>query len=462
EQIGRGGMGEIFVAEDKTLGRKVAVKLLSERFARDENIRRRFTREALAAARLSGHPHIVTIFDVGEAGSRPFIVMEHMSGGTLADRARTGRVDKDQAIEWLRQAGDALDEAHERGIVHRDVKPANLLLDERGEIHVCDFGIARIVDETQTGMTMAGTVLGTAGYLSPEQARGDPATSASDIYSLGIVAYELLTGGRPFEGGSATAEAAAHIHQPVPPASERGVGLPREVDPVFERVLAKDPERRYLTARDFVRALCLALEVDEQTLPAEATQRIATARTAPTRVVSRRSRSWIPIAAAVGLAAIALTGVILAAVVAGGNDRSAERENRPKVVTKEVTTVIEAEGTTVRQIVTVKATPTSSVPVVPATPSKDKSISFNEAVELTDQATFAMRDGRYDDALVLAERALSRLRGTGHIYEAYAYYDAGNSLAELGQCEKALTYLDRSEDIQGQRKEIDKGREKCS
>lgn len=459
EQIGRGGMGEIFVAEDKTLGRKVAVKLLSERFARDENIRRRFTREALAAARLSGHPHIVTIFDVGEAGTRPFIVMEYVSGGTLADRARKGTVDKGQAVEWLRQAGDALDEAHERGIVHRDVKPANLLLDERGEIHVCDFGIARIVDETQTGMTMAGTVLGTAGYLSPEQARGDPATSASDIYSLGIVAYELLTGGRPFEGGSATAEAAAHIHQPVPPASERGVGLPREVDPVFERVLAKDPERRYLTARDFVRALCLALEVDEQTLPAEATQRIATARTAPTRVVSRRGRSWIPIAAAVGLAGIALAGVVLAAVVGGDNGRNADAGAETDE-SKVVTTVITGEGTTVRETVTVA--PTSSDPVVAATPSKDKDLSLEEAIELTDEATFAMRDGRYDDALVLAERALSHLRGTGHTYEAYAYYDAGNSLAELGQCEKALTYLDRSEDIQGQRKEIDKAREKCS
>ncbi len=244
DKIAAGGMGEIYVARDTALGRKVAIKLLSERFARDEGVRRRFTREALAAARLSGHPHIVTIFDVGEADGRPFIVMEFLPGGTLAQRIRRGPASRDEAIEWLKQAADALDEAHRRGVVHRDVKPANMLLDERGSVHMGDFGIARVVDEATTGMTLAGTVLGTAGYLSPEQARGEPASPASDVYSLGIVAYELLTGGRPFQGGSATAEAAAHIHQPVPPASERDPGLPREADAVFERVLAKDPERR--------------------------------------------------------------------------------------------------------------------------------------------------------------------------------------------------------------------------
>src|SRR3712207_3401033 len=132
EKIATGGMGEIYVAHDDVLGRKVAIKLLAERYARDEAIRRRFTREALAAARLSGHPHIVTIFDVGDANGRPFIVMEYLAGGTLADRARREPVDRDQAVEWLRQAAEALDDAHAAGIVHRDVKPANLLLNERG------------------------------------------------------------------------------------------------------------------------------------------------------------------------------------------------------------------------------------------------------------------------------------------------------------------------------------------
>ena len=475
EKIARGGMGEIYVAEDQTLGRKVAVKLLAERFSRDESVRRRFTREALASARLSGHPHIVTIFDVGECDGRPFIVMEYLSAGTLADRARRGPVDRSEAIEWLKQAADALDDAHRQGIVHRDVKPANLLFDERGQLHVGDFGIARVVDEGTTGMTMAGTVLGTAGYLAPEQARGEPATAASDVYSLGIVAYELLTGGRPFEGGSSTAEAAAHIHQPVPPASDRGIGLPREVDAVFERVLSKDPARRYRTARDFVRALCLALEVDAEPTAVPAPTRIVPAgayatprRDAPARVnVSRKKRSYLPALVAAALVALALTGVVLATVVAGGEGGRNAADTTggggmPSTVTQEVT--VTAPGTTVRDVVTKKVTPTSSVPVVGSpstTPDSGADISMEEAIALTDQAYYRMQAGAYGDAIVLARKALTRLAGTGHIYEAYANYQLGNSLVRSGNCADGVPALNRSEAIQGQRGEIDAARARC-
>ncbi|MDQ3889259.1 MAG: serine/threonine-protein kinase [Actinomycetota bacterium] len=460
-QIARGGMGEIFVAEDQILGRTVAIKVLAHSFARDEAVRRRFTREALAAARLSGHPHIVTIFDVGEADGRPFIVMEYLKGGTVAERARAGRVDRRRAIEWLEQAGEALDDAHAQGIVHRDVKPANLLLDERDELHVADFGIARIIDETTTGMTMAGTVLGTAGYLSPEQARGEPASPASDVYSLGIVAYELLTGGRPFEGGSATAEAGAHVHQPVPPASERGVGLPREIDAVFERVLAKDPARRYRTARSFVRALALALESGAQ--PTRPATRMPPAAAPLLPGGTPRRRSYLPVLVAAGLAALALAGVVLAAVVAtGGDGEGKAADRRPKVVTREVTTVIRKPGTTVRDTVTVAQTPTSTTPVVAEqSPATSNDVSLASAIALTDQATAAMRGGSWSEALVLARRALSRLEGTGHVYEAYANYDVGKSLVMLGRCDDAIPYLDRSEQIQGRREAIDAARAGC-
>ena len=476
EKIARGGMGEIYVAEDQTLGRKVAVKVLAERFSRDQSVRRRFTREALASARLSGHPHIVTIFDVGECDGRPFIVMEYLSAGTLADRARSGAVDRDQAIEWLKQAGDALDDAHRQGIVHRDVKPANLLFDDRGQLHVGDFGIARVVDEGTTGMTMAGTVLGTAGYLAPEQARGEPATAASDVYSLGIVAYELLTGGRPFEGGSSTAEAAAHIHQPVPPASERGVGLPREVDAVFERVLAKDPARRYRTARDFVRALCLALEADAEPTAVPMPTRVLPAgayaaprRDAPARATGRRKkRAYLPALVAAALVALAATGVVLATVVAGGDGGSRAAEpggtgagDTPSVVTEEVT--VTAPGTTVEATVTQKETPTSSVPVVETPPTTGSSnISIDEAIALTDQAYYEMQAGDYRSAIVLARKALARLQGTGHIYEAYANYQLGNSLVRSGNCADGVPALNRSEAIQGPREQIDAARARCS
>ena len=470
-RVASGGMGEIFVARDTTLGRTVAIKRLSERFARDEAVRRRFTREGLAAARLSGHPNIVTIFDVGEAGGRPFLVMEHLPGGTVAERAREGPVPHEQALVWLRQTAGALEEAHRNGIVHRDVKPANLLLDDRGDVRVGDFGIARIVEEGATHMTMAGTVLGTAGYLSPEQARGEPATPASDVYSLGVVAYELLTGGRPFEGGSATEEAARHIHQPVPPASERGVGLPRSVDRVFERALAKDPGGRYATPGALVSDLEAALEEAERTrvlpAPAPAEPTAATRRmtrdTAPPPPPDRRGgRSWLPLVAGVALVAALLGGVVFAATLGDGGEDEPERRGQ----TTEVEVTITEEGTTVveTETITQEAPPPAPPPPSPNPPPAQGggNVSMAEARALTDEATAAMRNGDYETAVELAERALTRLRGTGDIYEAYASYNAGNSYAELGDCERALPLLDRSEDVQGQRSEIDEARAKCS
>ncbi len=434
ERIATGGMGEIYVADDETLGRRVAIKVLAERFARDESIRRRFTREALAAARLSGHPHIVTIFDVGEADGQPFIVMEYLPGGTLADRASRGPVPQAQALAWLGGAAAALDEAHRHGIVHRDVKPANLLLDDRDEVRVADFGIARVVDEATSGMTLTGTVLGTAGYLSPEQARGEPATPESDVYGLGVVAYELLTGGRPFEGGSATAEASAHIHEPVPPASARGVGLPVAVDHVFDRALAKDPRSRYRTAKDFVDALAAALA-------GTAATRVIPAAAPPPRARPRRNLAWIPVLLLL-LAAGAGAALLAAALM---NDDPPAAPTQPAA--QRITVTQTTKGETVRETVT-----TTAPTVAP---------SLGDARSLTDQATAALRAGDYAQAASLAERALATLRGTGDIYEAYAYFDAGAAYAALGECDKALPYLERSEELQGKRKEIDQARKLC-
>ena len=463
ERIATGGMGEIYAAVDEVLGRKVAIKLLAERYARDDAIRRRFTREALAAAKLSGHPHIVTIYDVGEAeGGRPFIVMAYLAGGTLADRARRGRVSHEQALGWLAQAAGALDEAHRHGIVHRDVKPANMLLDERRDLHVGDFGIARIVDETTSAMTVAGTVLGTAGYLSPEQARGEPATPASDVYGLGVVAYELLTGGRPFEGGSATEEAAAHIHQPVPPASERGVGLPASVDPVLGRALAKDPAERFRSASAFVEALERSLEAPGTTrvLPAAAPPPPPDrGRPEPPRREAR-PRGWIP-AVGILLAGLAIAGIVLAANVGGDGGGSAEPTQAAQVTVEKT-----LPGTTVEATVTVtteaeEQQPPPAPEPPPAAAGGGGDLSPDAARALVDESTGALRNGDYEEAVALAEEALRTLRGTGDIYEAYAYYDAGAALAELGRCGKARTYLDRSEAIQGQRSEIDEARAKC-
>ena len=467
-RIATGGMGEIYVAEDTTLGRRVAIKLLSAHFARDEAVRARFTREALAAARLSGHPHIVTIFDVGEAEGRPFIVMEYLAGGTVAERIHRGRVERRLATRWLAEAAEALDDAHREGIVHRDVKPANLLLDLRGELHVGDFGIARVLDETP-GMTLTGTVLGTAGYLSPEQAQGEPATAASDVYGLGVVAYELLTGGRPFEAGSATAEAAAHIHQPVPPASEREPDLPVEVDAVFERVLAKEPRNRYRTARDFVRALSLALGPEEFPRTIAAGTGGAAPRSVAAPLPRGRRRPWLPILAALGLAAAAIAGLVVAISLAGEDAREAKPRTRPTP-----SVVTETRNTTVFETTTAPSPPPSPEPEPPPTsppppptspptapPPGTSSLSLSRAIELTDEATGLIRQGNYAAALPLAQRALARLQGTGHPYEGYANYDVGKSLAELGRCREALPYLERREQLLGSHPAVTAAKHQC-
>src|ERR687888_907941 len=294
ERVGHGGMGEIFCAVDESLGRPVAIKVLSSRFAEDHAVRRRFTREALAAARLSGEPNTVTIFDVGEWHERPFIVMEYLPGGTLDGRiAREGPQPVDRVLRWLEQAAAALDHAHAHGIVHRDVKPGNLLLDRDGNVHVADFGIASAAG--MDSLTATGTILGTAGYLSPEQAQGQRATSASDLYGLGVVAFELLTGERPFKRESMTAEAAAHANEPVPSASARRPGLPPEVDLVFQKALAKRPQHRYPSARELVQALGDALRAsatdETMVLPAPAPA------PAPVPAAARPARRWPFVAA---------------------------------------------------------------------------------------------------------------------------------------------------------------------
>jgi eukaryotic-like serine/threonine-protein kinase len=445
-QIGRGGMGAIYLAEDRDLGRQVAVKLLDDRFAGDEQLRLRFKREALTSARLGGNARVVTIFDVGEWEGRPYIVMEYLPGGTLADRAREGPVDHGTALAWLAQAAEALDAAHGHGIVHRDVKPANLLFDARGDLAVGDFGIARAADDTM-GMTAAGTVLGTAGYLSPEQAMGRPATPASDLYALAIVAYELLTGRRPFARSSTTAEAAAHIHEPVPPASQRGVGLSPAVDRVFDRALAKDPADRYRSGGQFVDALRGTLAGGET-----ATRVLPAAVPPPTRRMPppRRRAPWVvPLVVAALLAAIAAG--VLAAVLSTQDEQPRQGNQNPGPVT---VTTQETLGTTtiVETITTTPATTTTT------------DVSIEDAVQLTDEATALLQQEQWEEALRTQRRALPALRDTytdDFRYEAYAAYNMGKALAELGRCPRALKFLDRSDDLQGQRQEIDEARATC-
>src|ERR1700729_2224181 len=257
--VANGGMASVWCARDNALRRNVAIKLLAERFADDDDANARFLREARAAARLSGHPNVVMIYDVGEAAAdgRAFIVMEFLAGGTVADALRVDSVRRVHAIKWVREAASALDYAHSRGVLHRDIKPANLLLDRDRTLHVADFGIARL--GTEDTITGTGQVLGTASYLAPERAMGEPATAASDRYSLAVAAFELLVGERPFAAKHFAAQARQHIEEEPPAASVLNRTLPESVDAILARGMAKRPEQRWPTAQDFAQALETAL-----------------------------------------------------------------------------------------------------------------------------------------------------------------------------------------------------------
>jgi beta-lactam-binding protein with PASTA domain len=250
ERIGSGGMADVWVAADATLGRRVALKFLHESFGEDEQFIERFRREATAAAGLQ-HPNIVGIYDRGEFDGRHFIAMEYVEGASLKDLINRG-LSVAESIEIVRQILAGARFAHERGIIHRDLKPQNVLIDGEGRARVTDFGIARA---GASEMTQTGSVLGTAQYLSPEQAQGLETTATSDIYSVGILLYECLTGRVPFDADSTVAVALKQVSEQPKPPSQVKPSIPHALDGVVLKALAKDPADRYATAAEFSRAL---------------------------------------------------------------------------------------------------------------------------------------------------------------------------------------------------------------
>ena len=465
-QIGRGGMGEIYRATDSALGRPVAVKLLAERYADDVAVRRRFTHEALAAARLSSEAHIVTIFDVGEWNGRPFLVMEYLPGGSLEDVVRRGPRPHSEALEWLEQAAAALDAAHDAGVVHRDVKPANLLVDAGGQLHVADFGIASAAG--LDSLTRPGTILGTAGYLSPEQARGERAGPATDQYAIAVVAFELLTGRRPYESENPTVEAASHVHAAIPRASSVNPQLPAQLDKVFQRGLAKEPGDRFSSCTLLVHALRRAFDdaagqTEEVTVVAQPPARAAA--TAPVHTPGApapqrpRRRSLLVPLALVGLVAAGAAGVALASLLGGAGGGDAE----PATPTTVVTTVIEKRpGTTVREVITRRQVVTQEVPAPPPPPEPPPppaapSTSASGAA-LNEQGFSRMQAGDYSGALPLLEQAVAKLSGTGGVTEAYALYNLAYTRLQVGSCDGVEDMLTRSQQLQGRRTEIDQAR----
>jgi serine/threonine-protein kinase len=421
-------MGEIFRATDTSLGRAVAVKVLAERYAQDPSVRERFTREALAVARLSGNPNIVTIYDVGVHEDRPFIVMEYLAGGSLEQKlACDGVQSTGQALEWLEQTAGALDAAHREGVVHRDVKPANLLLDRHGRVHVADFGIASAAG--LSSLTQTGTVLGTASYLSPEQAQGERTTAASDLYSLGIVAFELLTGRRPFVGDSVAAEAVAHVTGEVPSVRELNPALPIELDAVFARALAKDPAERFASGAEFVAALRQSLEDAAGATGIVAPVTVPLAAAAPTRAYARqRTRRSRLTPVIVLLVLLGIGGAIAGVLLAGGNGKPAAT---PPTTAAPPTTA-----------------PTTTPPPVTTTPPT------SDPTALNNQAYVYMTQHNFAAALPLLQQAVQELQGQSSITAGYANYNLGVTLIALGRCADAVPYLQTARQIEPGRHEV--------
>ncbi|WP_127818427.1 Stk1 family PASTA domain-containing Ser/Thr kinase [Microbacterium sp. CPCC 204701] len=263
ERIGRGGMASVYRGYDLTLGREVAIKILDRELADDNAFRTRFRLEAQAASRMA-HPAVVRVYDAGEDSLTaadgtvrpvPFIVMELVKGRLLKDIIAEGPVPVTDAVRYVDGILEALEYSHRAGVVHRDIKPGNVMVTEAGQVKVMDFGIARAVSDSSSTVAETTQILGTAAYFSPEQAKGEPVDARADLYSTGVVLYELLTGRQPFRGESPVAVAYQHVSEAPLPPSEVSETVPRALDTVALRALAKDPFQRYQDAAGFREAL---------------------------------------------------------------------------------------------------------------------------------------------------------------------------------------------------------------
>jgi serine/threonine-protein kinase len=335
EQIGKGGMATVYKATQATINRTVAIKVLPHAMLHDDTFMRRFRREGEVFAKLE-HFHILPIFDYGEADGMPYIVMRYMEGGTLQERIRSGPLTWDQITRLTRQIADALDYAHSQGIVHRDMKPSNILLDNQGNGYLADFGIAK-VEEGGTQLTGSG-VVGTPAYMAPEQSTPGAPAPSMDIYALGVTVFEMITGNVPYVADTPIAQIVMHINQPVPVLNDYIGGIPEEVDDVMQKVLAKRPDERYPKASDFARALESAVSSMQADTRTSAIQRVAStvARPSPQAATRKlapatmdvRSGGINPLLIAAGVigAVVIVGGIIAGLMFSGGSQQAAPTE----------------------------------------------------------------------------------------------------------------------------------------
>jgi serine/threonine-protein kinase len=364
-ELGRGGMATVYRAYDPRFTREVAVKVLPREFLHDAQFRARFEREARTIATLE-HPAIVPVYDFGEEDEQPYIVMRLMTGGSLADRLAHGPLSLLESARIFGRLAPALDRAHSKGVIHRDLKPGNILFDDEDNPYVSDFGIAKIT-EASTVYTHSGGIVGTPAYMSPEQARGDrDIDNRSDIYALGAILYEMLTGRLPYEADTPMGIAVKHITEPPPRVSEARPDLPHDCDAMIQRAMAKSRDNRYPTANGLAEALTAA--VSSKTTPPRARAQSLTLKSAGTTVsadaASQRSSRPAPegkprarnvgiligVAVVIGACLVTGVGAIIAAPQLG-------LVNQPRVTpTSEIDLVIAGEtGTAIAGIATARA-----------------------------------------------------------------------------------------------------------
>src|SRR5512138_176666 len=253
-ELGRGGMATVYLAYDPRFEREVAVKVLPrELLHADPQFRLRFEREAKIIAKLE-HSAIVPVYDVGEADGQPYFVMRYMNGGSLSERIKAGGLTIEDATRILGAIAPGLDEAHSKGIIHRDIKPSNILFDKRDNPYSSDFGIAKLT-QAQSGNVTGSAIIGTPAYMAPEQAQGDEIDGRADIYALGIILYEMVTGRQPYEADTPMAVAIKHITDPVPHILEANPKLPEGMETIIQTAMAKSKNDRYATSVDMTNAL---------------------------------------------------------------------------------------------------------------------------------------------------------------------------------------------------------------
>ena len=397
EELGRGGMAKVYRGTDTVLGRPVAVKILAPQFTDDPSFVNRFRREAQAAARLN-HPNLVSVYDTGSDDGVHFIVMEYVEGRTLADYlAGGGRIMPQRAIEIAEAVSQALTAAHAQGVIHRDIKPGNIMITPSGDVKVADFGIARVIAGAET-IAQTAAVLGTAAYLSPEQAQGQPVDQRSDLYSLGCVLYEMVAGRPPFTGDSPVAVASKQVlEQPVPP-SKLNPDVSPQLDAVIMRTLAKNPANRYGSAEEFRQDLERARRGES----VEATPLLP--ESAATQVLSRsggrdtmvlplqepdQNRTWVWLVVLLVLAALGIVLFLVAKNLFTSNEPPATQQVVvPKVVGLQLAdarTALEDKGFTVPDNGITRIADATKDPglVVAQDPPEGQQVAKGTAVHLT-------------------------------------------------------------------------------